>query len=249
MLSDFLGFTHYCRTTRNGKFGLGRKPVGKLGRPDPTAYRCRALRRRINPYEVAKWLAEDSEWIFCTTTPSRPVRASLKRVCISTRDECWLRVLRRQGRRWTGPSWTSWEADRGGFLAAAANPASMARTAVCRQTPEVAEPRALARMRGSARGRRATGVPTVTVCGDSHLPAVGHRDVHGADDGIAPWVRLGEGALPQLVRGRERQIDIALGPLRHVDAVRSAARSRHRRSGRRGGRRKSLACPTPSQGD
>ena len=39
---DFLGFTHYCRTTRNGKFGLGRKPVGKRGRPDPTAYRCRA---------------------------------------------------------------------------------------------------------------------------------------------------------------------------------------------------------------
>ena len=29
---------------------------------------------------------------------------------------------------------------RGGFLAAAANPASMARTAVCRQTPEVGAP-------------------------------------------------------------------------------------------------------------
>ena len=26
---DFLGFTHYCRTTRNGGFGLGRKPVAK----------------------------------------------------------------------------------------------------------------------------------------------------------------------------------------------------------------------------
>ena len=26
---DFLGFTHYCRTTRNGKFGMGRMPVGK----------------------------------------------------------------------------------------------------------------------------------------------------------------------------------------------------------------------------
>ena len=38
---DFLGFTHYCRTTRNGKFGLGRTG-GQAGRPDPTAYRCRA---------------------------------------------------------------------------------------------------------------------------------------------------------------------------------------------------------------
>ena len=26
---DFLGFTHYCRTTREGRFGLGRKPIGK----------------------------------------------------------------------------------------------------------------------------------------------------------------------------------------------------------------------------
>ena len=26
---DFLGFTHYCRATRNGRFGLGRKPVTK----------------------------------------------------------------------------------------------------------------------------------------------------------------------------------------------------------------------------
>ena len=26
---DFLGFTHYCRTKRNGRFGLGRKPVPK----------------------------------------------------------------------------------------------------------------------------------------------------------------------------------------------------------------------------
>ena len=26
---DFLGFTHYCRKTRNGGFGLGRKPIAK----------------------------------------------------------------------------------------------------------------------------------------------------------------------------------------------------------------------------
>ena len=26
---DFLGFTHYCRKTRKGRFGLGRKPVAK----------------------------------------------------------------------------------------------------------------------------------------------------------------------------------------------------------------------------
>ena len=26
---DFLGFTHYCRRTRSGDFGLGRKPIAK----------------------------------------------------------------------------------------------------------------------------------------------------------------------------------------------------------------------------
>ena len=26
---DFLGFTHYCRRTRGGRFGLGRKPITK----------------------------------------------------------------------------------------------------------------------------------------------------------------------------------------------------------------------------
>ena len=44
---DFLGLTHYCRTTRNGKFGLGRKPVGK--RVDQTLRRIGAeLRRRMH---------------------------------------------------------------------------------------------------------------------------------------------------------------------------------------------------------
>ena len=32
---DFLGFTHYCRTTRNAKFGLGRKSVAASGSTGP----------------------------------------------------------------------------------------------------------------------------------------------------------------------------------------------------------------------
>ena len=54
---DFLGFTHYCRTTRTGRFGLGRKPIKK--RVNRTLKRIKAeLRRRMhhNIYEVAKWL-------------------------------------------------------------------------------------------------------------------------------------------------------------------------------------------------
>ena len=49
------------------------------------------------------------------------------------------------------------------------------------------------------------------------LAAVG-LEVHGAE-GIAPWVRLGKGAVPQLLRGREGQVNVALDPVGHVDAV------------------------------
>ena len=92
---DFLGFTHYCRTTRNGKFGLGRKPVGK--RVDRTLRRIGAeLRRRMhhNPYEVAKWLGKIlNGWLhyYAVPTSSR----FLKRFAFRLR-RMWLRVLRRR---------------------------------------------------------------------------------------------------------------------------------------------------------
>ena len=54
---DFLGFTHYCTTTRRGRFRLGRKPVAKrvnraLARIDEV------LRKRWHHdiWEVGKWL-------------------------------------------------------------------------------------------------------------------------------------------------------------------------------------------------
>ena len=44
--STFLGFTHYCRTQRNGRFGLGRKPVAKRMRRSLQAIKAE-LRKRI----------------------------------------------------------------------------------------------------------------------------------------------------------------------------------------------------------
>ena len=92
---DFLGFTHYCRTTRNGKFGLGRKPVGK--RVDRTLRRMGAeLRRRMhhNPYEVAKWLGKIlNGWLHYYAVPTSS--PSLKRFAFRLR-RMWLRVLRRR---------------------------------------------------------------------------------------------------------------------------------------------------------
>ena len=92
---DFLGFTHYCRTTRNGKFGLGRKPVGK--RVDRTLRRIGAeLRRRMhhNPYEVAKWLGKIMNgWLRYYAVPTS--LPSLRRFAFRLR-RMWLRVLRRR---------------------------------------------------------------------------------------------------------------------------------------------------------
>ena len=85
----------YCRTTRNGKFGLGRKPVGK--RVDQTLRRIGAeLRRRMhhNPYEVAKWLGKIlNGWLRYYAVPTSS--PSLRRFAFRLR-RMWLRVLRRR---------------------------------------------------------------------------------------------------------------------------------------------------------
>ena len=116
---DFLGFTH-CRTTRNGKFA-GRKPVGK--RVDRTLRRIGAeLRRRMhhNPYEVAKWLGKIlNGWLHYYDQFPVP-----QAVCISTPTNvaACLETPVADGPDQAGQAGKG----RGGFLAAAANPASMA---------------------------------------------------------------------------------------------------------------------------
>ncbi len=95
---DFLGFTHYCRTTRKGRFGLGRKPIRK--RVTRTLKRIEAeLRQRMhdNIYEVAIWLGRVvGGWLryYAVPTSSRSLQTfglRLKRL--------WLRVLRRRSQK------------------------------------------------------------------------------------------------------------------------------------------------------
>ena len=95
---DFLGFTHYCRTTRKGRFGLGRKPIRK--RVTRTLKRIEAeLRRRMhdNVYEVAIWLGRVvGGWLRYYAVPTsarslKPFGLRLKRL--------WLRVLRRRSQK------------------------------------------------------------------------------------------------------------------------------------------------------
>ena len=56
---DFLGFTHYCRRTRGGKFGLGRKPIAKRMSRKLRALK-NALKRRMHEdeRETGQWLGQ-----------------------------------------------------------------------------------------------------------------------------------------------------------------------------------------------
>ena len=56
---DFLGFTHYCRTMRNGHFGLGRKPAAKRVSRTLKAVKT-ALRKRMHekPVVTGRWLGQ-----------------------------------------------------------------------------------------------------------------------------------------------------------------------------------------------
>ena len=77
---DFLGFTHYCTTTRRGRFRLGRKPVAK--RVNRTLARIdEVLRKRWHHdiWEVGRWLGRVCEgWLnyFAVPGSGRFIRAS-----------------------------------------------------------------------------------------------------------------------------------------------------------------------------
>ena len=95
---DFLGFTHYCRTTRNGGFGLGRKPVAKRVRRTLKAVKA-ALRKRMHekPVTTGTWLGQVLRgWLGYYAVPtSYPALHRFGRVL----KRLWLRALRRRSQR------------------------------------------------------------------------------------------------------------------------------------------------------
>ena len=95
---DFLGFTHYCRTTRNGRFGLGRKPVAKRVRRTLKAVKA-ALRKRMHekPVTTGTWLGQVLRgWLGYYAVPaSYPTLRRFARVL----KWLWLRALRRRSQR------------------------------------------------------------------------------------------------------------------------------------------------------
>ena len=95
---DFLGFTHYCRTKRNGRFGLGRKPVPKRMRRTLKAIKAE-LRRRMHddPVVTARWLARVLRgWLGYYAVPTSG--PSLSQFVWSLR-RLWMRTIRRRSQR------------------------------------------------------------------------------------------------------------------------------------------------------
>ena len=92
---DFLGFTHYCRKTGSGRFGLGRKPAAKRVRR--TLKRIgETLRWRMHHdlHQVARWLGRVvNGWLnyYAVPTSFRFLRGFIRAL-----KQAWLKVLRRR---------------------------------------------------------------------------------------------------------------------------------------------------------
>ena len=100
----FSGFTHYCRKTRNGGFGLGRKPIAK--RVTRTLKRLKErLRARMHDdvHETAQWLGKVvNGWLnyYAVPTSSRTLCGFVRRL-----EWNWLATLRRRSQK-TGTTMT-----------------------------------------------------------------------------------------------------------------------------------------------
>ena len=95
---DFLGFTHYCREDRKGRFGLGRKPTRK--RMNRTMERIkRELRARMHDdvMDTGRWLGRMLRgWLNYYAVPTS--FPSLQRFVWHVR-RIWIRVLRRRSQK------------------------------------------------------------------------------------------------------------------------------------------------------
>ena len=101
---DFLGFTHYCRRTRKGRFGLGRKPIAKRMARFLKRVKELLIRRMHSKVQaMGKWLGQVlNGWLNYYAVPtSFPY---LKR-CYVRLQRIWIRVLRRRSQK----DRTKWE--------------------------------------------------------------------------------------------------------------------------------------------
>ncbi len=95
---DFLGFTHYCRRTRKGRFGLGRKPERK--RMSRTLKRIgMVLRKRMHDEVIptGRWLGKVLRgWLhyYAVPTSFESLSSFVKRL-----QRIWYRILRERSQK------------------------------------------------------------------------------------------------------------------------------------------------------
>jgi RNA-directed DNA polymerase len=95
---DFLGFTHYCGTTKNGRFWLRRKTVTKRMRAKLKALNVELKRRRHEPIPVqGQWLGSVVRGhLAYYAVPGNTDAVATFRTQVS---RLWLRALRRRSQR------------------------------------------------------------------------------------------------------------------------------------------------------
>ena len=95
---DFLGFTHYCRETRTGRFGLGRKPIAKRMTRFLKRIKQELIRRMHHEvHETGRWLGRVlNGWLnyYAVPTSIRYLRR-----CYFRLYWIWWRVLRRRSQK------------------------------------------------------------------------------------------------------------------------------------------------------
>ena len=95
---DFLGFTHYCREDRKGRFGLGRKPIAK--RMTRTLKRVKeelSKRRHQRIGKTGKWLGRVlNGWLnyFAVPTSQRYLRCFAHHIL-----RLWMKALNRRSQK------------------------------------------------------------------------------------------------------------------------------------------------------
>ena len=95
---DFLGFTHYCRTTRQGRFGIGRKPIAKrMNRKLKALKQALCRRRHEDIVTTAQWLGQVLDgWLNYYAVPTSGPQLSRFRHYL---QRLWMRSLRRRSQK------------------------------------------------------------------------------------------------------------------------------------------------------
>jgi RNA-directed DNA polymerase len=95
---DFLGFTHYCGKTRNGKFQLQRQSIGKRMRATLQNIKLELRRRMHHPVDDAgRWLQSVVQgWLNYHAVPDNRARLDQFRVQVI---RLWRQVIRRRSQK------------------------------------------------------------------------------------------------------------------------------------------------------